>query len=163
MFGIQSIRCGIWWMWARGSGNLFIRNYNANVKLSRMWPSASLSIQHLLLTSVIVDPLQDLVITVSTRSSFFGIDAGQSYQVFLLEFRLASSQLPYPDSACAASLECKHTFDELGDYFVHLVHEPAICGDRIVILYYMRPTQSLFIQVIDWRKGHVNCVSPLYS
>jgi hypothetical protein len=49
------------------------------------------------------------------------------------------------------------------------VGRPAICGDRIVVLYCMNHRTSrntapnMFIQVIDWRKGHVKGVSPLYS
>ncbi|OAX37297.1 hypothetical protein K503DRAFT_857449 [Rhizopogon vinicolor AM-OR11-026] len=151
--GVQSVKCGIWWMWAQG--NLFIRDCNANAKLSRTWPTNGLSVstQHLLLCSVIVDPLQDLVIALSSQTPFTVVDAGQDYRVFLVEFRLASSHLPYPDSACA-SLECRHVFDAPGHYSVYHVNEPAVCGDRVVILYYMYPTQDLFIQVIDWRKGH---------
>jgi hypothetical protein len=111
---------------------------------------------------VIVDPLQDLVITLSSQDSFMVTDANQDHQVFLVEFRLASSQLPFPDAALA-SLECKHAFDAPGYYDVYLLDQPAICGDRVVVFYYIGGVRDLFIQVIDWRKGHAKSVSPLYS
>jgi len=159
--GIQSVKCGIWWMWAQD--NVFIRDCNVNAKLSGTWPARSLSTQHqLLILSAIVDPLQDLVITLSSQNPVYVIDAGQDYHVFLVQFRSASSQLPHPNSACA-SLECKHTFDSPGRYLVLLVNEPAVCGDRVVVLYYIHSTQNLFIQVIDWRKGRAKSVSPFYS
>jgi hypothetical protein len=153
---IQSVKCGVWWMWS--NGNLFIRDCNATVELSRVWPTQDLSTQHQSLSSVIVDPLQDLVITLSLQNSFMVTDAGQDHQVFLVKVWLASSQVPFQNAALA-SLECKHTFDAPGRYSVDLLDEPAICGDRVVILYYMRRAQYMFIQVIDWRKGHAKSVS----
>ncbi|OJA13455.1 hypothetical protein AZE42_02303 [Rhizopogon vesiculosus] len=146
----QYMKCGFWWMWAQR--NLFVRDCNASITLSRKWPTHNFSAEHQFLRSIIVDPLQDLVITVSSQISFVVIDAGQNHHVFLVEFWLALSQPPYPDSPCA-SLECKHAFDVPGRYVVDIVDEPAICGDRVVILYYIHQTQDLFIQVIDWRKG----------
>ena len=156
--GVESVKCGVWWLWERRNGTLFIRDCNANARLSKTWLSHSLSIQPELLTTVVIDPLQDLIVAVSMQDQFFGVDAGLGYQVLLLEFRLASSQLPHPDSACT-SLECKHTFNQPGNYFARPVYNPAICGDRIVVLYYIGQTQDLFVQVIDWRKGRVGCVS----
>jgi hypothetical protein len=155
----QHMTCGVWWMWAYP--NLYIRNCNANVKLSRMWPIVSFLThwQHQLLHSAIVDPLQDLVIMVSSEVQCIVTDAGQDHQVFVVQFRLASSpHLPYPDAACVF-LECKHAFDFPGQYVITM-NEPAICGDRIIILYHV--LSNVFIQVIDWRKGHTQSVSTLY-
>jgi hypothetical protein len=124
--GIEYVKCGFWWMRAE-RGDLFIRNCNTNVELPRIWPT------HILrdsVTAVAVDPLQDLVITVSSQATFF-FNAGEDRLIFLVEFSLASSQLPYPDLACT-SLECKHRFYESGSCYIPIVDQPAICGDRVV-------------------------------
>ncbi|KAJ8587778.1 hypothetical protein M405DRAFT_842965 [Rhizopogon salebrosus TDB-379] len=147
---IQCVKCGLWWMWAHG--NLFIRNCNGNLELSRTWRTDSLSPQYIV-KSVIVDPLQDLVVAVSEKWSPFvpQVDAEQDHCIFLVAFRLASSGLPYLDSA----LECRHIFYEPGHHSVRLLDQPAICGDRVVVLYctYSGRAWELFIQVIDWRTG----------
>ncbi|OAX33338.1 hypothetical protein K503DRAFT_529942 [Rhizopogon vinicolor AM-OR11-026] len=155
--GKQHVKCGLWWTMA--NSNLCIRDCNANGKLSQTWSTHSLTTGGRFLKSVIVDPLQDLLIIVSSLS-FIVIDAVQDYQVFMVEFRLASSNLPHPDSACAF-LECTHTPDAPGQYASYVMDELAICGDRIVVLYRIHPAQDLFIQVIDWRKGHAkSCPTP---
>ncbi|KAG1825238.1 hypothetical protein EV424DRAFT_684447 [Suillus variegatus] len=91
-------------------------------------------------------------------------DAKQDYHVCWVEFRLASSQCPHPSAACTF-LECKHTFDTLPGYYRAALSPPAICGDRVFILYYIEntaddchpePVSGIFIQVINWRKGYVN-------
>ena len=158
--GKQHMTCGVWWMW--GFRNLYVRDCNANVKLSRTWPIFT-HWQHHSLHAVIVDPLQDLVIIVSSDVQCIVTDAGQDHQVFVVEFRLASSlHLPHPDAACAF-LECKYAFDIPGQYVI-TINKPAICGDRIVILYHVLIplVNNVFIQVIDWRKGHTQSVSTLY-
>jgi hypothetical protein len=45
------------------------------------------------------------------------------------------------------------------------VHHPVICGECVVLLYHMRTrkTTDLFIQVIDWKKGHAKSVSSFHS
>ncbi|OAX38824.1 hypothetical protein K503DRAFT_132490 [Rhizopogon vinicolor AM-OR11-026] len=132
----QSVKCGLWWM--LGDDNLFIRSCDGNVELS--W--TVLPSQGRFVRSVIVDPLQDLVVTVllSFPVSLHVPHPGQDHRIFQVEFRLASSKLPYVDSAFT-SLECTHTFDE---------------PDRIVVLYYLNlhRTGDLFIRIIDWRTGH---------
>ncbi|OAX38823.1 hypothetical protein K503DRAFT_132430 [Rhizopogon vinicolor AM-OR11-026] len=141
-------------MWA--DGNLLIWSCDGNVELSRTWRTHSLSSQYQFLMLVIVDPLQDLVITVFTfLMATFYVLPGQDRHIFTVECRLASSQLPYADSECT-SLECKHVFNKPGYYLLHMLEHPAICGDRVVVLYYLnlRLTRKLFIRVIDWRTGH---------
>ena len=154
--GKQHITCGVWWMWTLLG--LYIRDCNTNVKLSRTWPIFT-DWQHQSPDAVIIDPLQDLVVIVSSDAQCIVTDAGQDHQVFVVEFRLASSlDLPHPDAACAF-LECKHAFGIPGKYDITM-NKPAICGDRIVILYDV--LNDVFIQVIDWRKGHTQSVSTLY-
>jgi hypothetical protein len=161
--GVQSTK---WWMWNR---SLFIRHCDSvsNVERSWTWLTQSFSQQQLLLMrlSIVVDPLQDLIGLVFATHQLTVTDVRQEYQVFVVEFRLALSQLPYPDSACT-SLNCKHVFDEPGGYIVH-VRRTEICGDRMVVVYQVdsesSDAQDLFIQVIDWRKGYAKRVSPLYS
>jgi hypothetical protein len=153
--GMEYGKCGFWWMWTE-RGDLFIRNCNTHVELPRIWPTRILRDS---VTAIAVDPLQDLVITVSLHAPFFLIDAGEDRLIFLVEFSLASSQLPYPDLACT-SLECNHRFDESGYFRVSTVDQPAICGDRVVVLYYVHETHDSFIQVIDWKKGLAKSVSP---
>jgi hypothetical protein len=56
------------------------------------------------------------------------------------------------------------------DHDFYFVGQPAICGDRVVVLYYMNDISSLesvsvsniFIQVIDWRKRRAKGY-PLYE
>ncbi|KAG2338090.1 hypothetical protein BDR05DRAFT_729085 [Suillus weaverae] len=162
--GPQSVKCGTLWVWRTNS--LLIRDCKKRTKLPHVWPEHSLFKQFghshgLIMHSVVVDPLQDLVVAVS--SPMFNLDdSQQDHLVFWVDFWLASSQLPHPDSACTL-LECRHTceFPALDTYVVRIVGRPAICGDRIVVLYYMNhrtlrnTTSNIFIQVIDWRKGYV--------
>ena len=165
--GVQSVKCGIWSTWTRNlghSGSLFIRDCSANVQPSRAWPTHRFSLFPM---SVIVDPLQDLVVVLSTRTSQSGFtvtEVMQDYQIFSAEFRLASSQLPYPRSACTY-LQCRHTFDAPGHYDAHTLGQAAICGDLVVFLYYVRSCHTrgpICMQVIDWRRGHAKSVGPLY-
>ncbi|KAG2071510.1 hypothetical protein BDR04DRAFT_1098308 [Suillus decipiens] len=156
---MQSVKCGLWWMYSEVTGRLFIRGYDTNTKLSQTLPGPSLVSQEnfIMLTSVVVDPLQDLVVIV------LGSTNTQDHDVFSVAFQLASSRSPHPDSACN-SLKCKHPCDTVPDInIVLLAGRPAICGDRIIVLYYTRnlnllgtvATSNIFIQVIDWRKGRV--------
>ncbi|OAX38821.1 hypothetical protein K503DRAFT_865872 [Rhizopogon vinicolor AM-OR11-026] len=155
----QYVKCGLWWIWAQK--NLFIRDCDGNIELSRTWRVDSLSSQHqpgiLRTFSLTFEPLQDLVVAVLMPPCMVVVvtDAGQEHSIFQLEFRSASSLLPHPDSLCT-SLECEHAFGEPGDYFVFLLGKPAICGDRVVVLYHVHSVcgQYLSVQVIDWRKGH---------
>ncbi|KAG0696551.1 hypothetical protein DFH29DRAFT_195343 [Suillus ampliporus] len=152
----QSVKCGTWWIW--GQDDLLIRDFKTTTKLSHTSPRLDWSSQYQnwWLMSVVIDPLQDLVVAVSLPRSTHVTDTVR--YVFSVDFRLASSQLPHPDSACAF-LEC----DESGaadSKVVHLVGMPAICGDRVVVLYYLamfgsHEASNMSIQVIDWRKGHV--------
>ncbi|KAG1856455.1 hypothetical protein F4604DRAFT_1798506 [Suillus subluteus] len=161
----QSMKCGTLWVWRMNS--LLIRDCKEKTKLPHVWPEHDLFKQPrhphgLVMHSVVFDPLQDLVVAVSSPPVFSLDDAQQDHLVFWVDFWLASSQLPHPDSACT-SLECRHPceFPALNTYLVRIVGRPAICGDRIIVLYCtnhrtLRNTASnMFIQVIDWRKGHV--------
>jgi hypothetical protein len=173
LIGLPTVKCGTLWVWRMG--RLLIRDCTTKTKLPHVWPDHSLFKQFghpygLITHSVIVDPLQDLVVAVSSPHAFNVDYSQQDHLVFWVDFWLASSQLPHPNSACTL-LECRHTCEPpaLGNYVVRLVGRPAICGDRIVVLYHtyhhtLRNTASnMFIQVIDWRKGHVKRVSPFYS
>jgi hypothetical protein len=166
------VKCGILWVWRMNS--LLIRDCNKMTKLPHVWPQHDLFEQSRrqrgpVMRSIVVDPLQDLVVAISSPDAFDFHD-DEHYLAFWVDFWLASSQLPHPNSACT-SLECKHPYEfpALGARFVHVVGRPAICGDRIVVLYCMNHRTSrntapnMSIQVIDWRKGHVKGVSPLYS
>ncbi|KAG1744119.1 uncharacterized protein EDB91DRAFT_210809 [Suillus paluster] len=152
--GAQYMKSGLWW--TRRDHNLFIQECNPDIKLFRTWPSHSLSLrsQHIL-QSVIVDPVQDLMVVVSSPSPHVANDADQDHCVFSMEFYMLSSQLPHPDSACA-SLECKHTAEVPAVYCVVCLRGPVIYGDRIVIPYFIEPhpgSPAIHIQVVDWRKG----------
>ncbi|KAG1844826.1 hypothetical protein DFJ58DRAFT_747570 [Suillus subalutaceus] len=154
--GIQYMKCGIWWMW--DNGNLFIRDCNTNIKLSRSFPRYERLSQDRLprsVRSVVFDPIQDLVVVVPLPAICIVTGAEQNRHIFSVEFRLASSLLPHPDSV-DASLKCQHSFEESGHYRVTFTQEPVICGDRIVVLYCTSGIlgSNEFIQVIDWRKGH---------
>jgi hypothetical protein len=163
---MQSVKCGIWWMYA--NYRLFIRGRNTNTKppqtgleQSFVLP-ANTSLGHT--RSVVIDPLQDLAVAAS-RNIFYEADRC----IFSVAFQLASSQRPHPDAVCT-SLKCKHPCYATPGYSLHFVGQPAICGDRIVVLYYMCiisleriSSSNIFIQVIDWRKGRAKGVSLLYS
>ncbi|KAG1823949.1 uncharacterized protein BJ212DRAFT_1476799 [Suillus subaureus] len=97
----------------------------------------------------------DLVVVVPLPAVCIVTGAEQTRHIFSVEFRLASSLLPHLDSV-DASLTCQHSFEESGHYRVNLTQEPAICGDRIVILYCTSGIvgSNEFIQVIDWKRGH---------
>ncbi|KAG1730756.1 hypothetical protein EDB19DRAFT_1739907 [Suillus lakei] len=127
--GRQFMKCGLWWTFGRN--DLVVRECNPNRKLSRTWPSHSLSIrpQHTL-TSVMIDPLQDLVVAVSKADHVDVHDVGQDHHVFWLHFHKLSSEGPHPDSAYTSS-DCKHTFDTPGRHYGVFMKKPAICGDRI--------------------------------
>ncbi|KAG1811711.1 uncharacterized protein BJ212DRAFT_1372610 [Suillus subaureus] len=162
---MQSVKCGLWWMYA--DCGLFIRGCDTNTKPTQM----CLKQRYTLLAdmpshtrSVVVDPLQDLAVAASYEALH-----GQDRHVFSVAFRLASSQRSHPGSACT-SLKCEHPCYIVPDQFFHFVGRPAICGDRVVVLYYTSDFNSLgrlsasniFIQVIDWRKGRAKGY-PLYE
>ncbi|KAG1823944.1 uncharacterized protein BJ212DRAFT_710013 [Suillus subaureus] len=162
----QSVKCGT--LWVRRTNSLLIRDCKKKTKHPHVWPEHDLFKQPrhphgLIMHSVVFDPLQDLVVAVSSPPVFNLDDAQQDHLVFWVEFWLASSQLPHPESACT-SLECRHPYEfpTLDTYLVRIVGRPAICGDRIVVLYctkhrtsWNNTASNMFIQVIDWRKGHV--------
>ncbi|KAG2368628.1 hypothetical protein BDR07DRAFT_1048082 [Suillus spraguei] len=110
-----------------------------------------------MLKSIVVDPLQDLVVVVFRTS--YSPDDG----LLSVAFRLASSRSPHPDSACT-SLKCKHPCDVVRFTEVFIVGLPAICGDHIIVLYYtmnfgsLGTASNIFIQVIDWKKGRAKGV-----
>ncbi|KAG1865453.1 hypothetical protein DFJ58DRAFT_864483 [Suillus subalutaceus] len=150
----QSVKCGLWWMSTHGG--LFVRDCNKIPNLSRTWLKHSPFSSDQPPIRLTVDPLQDLVVLVFSTVFFDVADTEQDHHVFWVEFRLASSQGPHPDSVCV-SLECMHTFDAPGSYHV-FVTAPSICGDRIFIYYYLKNMENMtvsatFIQMIDWRKG----------
>ncbi|KAG2139325.1 hypothetical protein DEU56DRAFT_327105 [Suillus clintonianus] len=149
---IQSVKCGLWWMCA--ASQVFIRGCDTNTKRSQIWFVQRLPMLGYMsyVRSVVIDPLQDLAVAVSSNL------AEQGRHVFSVTFWSVSSQRPHPDSACT-SLECKHPCFMAPDHHIFFVGQPAICGDRIVVLYFTTNIGSLgtrsniFIQVIDWRKG----------
>ncbi|KAG2365596.1 hypothetical protein BDR07DRAFT_1607433 [Suillus spraguei] len=151
----QSVKCGLWWMSTHGG--LFIRDCNRIPNLSRTWLKHSLFSMDQLPIRLTVDPLQNLLALVFSDVFVDVADTEQDHHpIFWVEFRLASSQGPHPDSVCV-SLECTHTFDAPGSYHV-FVAAPSICGDRIFICYYLKNTENMtvsttFIQMIDWRNG----------
>ncbi|KAG1726607.1 hypothetical protein EDB19DRAFT_226184 [Suillus lakei] len=164
-FREQSMKYGLWWMYAEGI--LFIRGCDTNTKLSQTLPMWSFVLPGLadvfyVVRSIIIDPLQDLAVAAS-----FETGDERDHHVFSVSFRLASSRRPHPDSACT-SLTCKHPCYVAPGYHIHFVGEPAICGDRIIILYYTGNVDfpgtlsNIFIQVIDWRKGRAKGY-PLYE
>lgn len=71
------------------------------------------------------DPLQDLVVIVSSPGAVAVTGTEQNHHTFWVEYWSASFQRPCPDTVCA-SLECKHTFDVPGSYDAELIGEPAI-------------------------------------
>lgn len=152
----RHMKCGIWWSWDRD--NIFIRDCNTNIKLSHPFPRHEQLSQDRLLRSarsVVLDPIQDLLVVLPSPGICIVTDAEQNCHIFSVEFRSASSLLPHPDSV-NASLKCQHSFEESGPYPINLTQDPAICGDRIVVLYHTSDIvgSNVFIQVIDWRKGH---------
>ncbi|KAG1798215.1 uncharacterized protein HD556DRAFT_227113 [Suillus plorans] len=149
----QSLKCGLWWM--SRDNDLIIQECKPNT--TQTWSNHILSPmpQHKLVT-VIVDPLQDLLVTIFSFNSIDVLDVLQAHHVFWLEIRMLSSQAPHPDSACT-SLDCSHLFNERGINVVMFMKEPAICGDRIVVPYCTFAhggwAELMFIQVVDWRRG----------
>ncbi|KAG2356188.1 hypothetical protein BDR07DRAFT_472626 [Suillus spraguei] len=129
----QSMKCGLWWM--SRDNDLLIQECNTNT--SGTWPNHSLSPmpQHEL-AQVIVDPLQDLVVTISCLRLIDVHSVNQAHHVFWLEMRMLSSQAPHPDSA-RTSLDCRHHFNARGIQYVAFIKEPAICENRIVVPYYI--------------------------
>ncbi|KAG2116162.1 hypothetical protein DEU56DRAFT_840370, partial [Suillus clintonianus] len=133
---IQSLKCGLWW----GKMHDFvIRDCNTNPKLSQTWSKDDLFPQSLLLGLFTFDPLQDLMALLPWPHSFTVTDAGQDHRASL----------------------CKQTFDAPGDYFARFEREPEICGDRVFVFYHIvetdeTPLPGMFIQVIDWRRGHAS-------
>jgi len=110
-----------------------ITYYNTHANLFRTWAVHSLSSQRRP-KSFTVDPLQDLVVIVSSPGVVTVTDAEQDHHAIWVECWSGLSQRPHPDSVCAL-LECRHNFDPPRRYDVDLVGEPAICGDRICIYY----------------------------
>ncbi|KAG0696545.1 hypothetical protein DFH29DRAFT_195043 [Suillus ampliporus] len=146
--GTQYMKCGLLWM-VTDDGNLFTRECNTNSKLSWTWPGRSLSFMPYELKSVMVDPLQDLVVVAFDHDSWVIVDNVEDHHIFQLDFfRLLSSQHQVPK---CASLDCRHTFDAPGTYVV-AVKKPAICGDRVVVPYHTSPEWDMLIKVIDLRK-----------
>lgn len=140
-----------------------VQECTGNTNTTGTWPNRNSSLvpQHKL-AQVIVDPLQDLVVTIS----FLRLIDVQRCSVFWLEMRMLSSQAPHPDSV-RTSLDCRHHFhfDARVIHYVASMKEPAICGDRMVVPYCIYTdniwTKSMFIQVVDWKKGEAVCVSPV--
>lgn len=144
-------------MW--DNDNIFIRDYNTDVKHSHSSPRLgheqfSQDRSPRPVRSTVLDPFQDLVVVVPFPGICVVAGAGQNRHIFSVEFRLASSLAPHPDSM-DAFFKCQHFFEQSGHYRVTLMQEPVICGDRIVVLYYTSDAVgfNLFIQVIGWRKG----------
>lgn len=163
---MQSVKCGVWWMYA--GHRLFIRWCDTNTKPPQTWLEQSLTANMSLgnMRSVVVDPLQDLQVAVAMS---YQNPYNQERHIFSLVFQLASSQRPHPDAVCT-SLKCKHPCVVIPGYWVTFVGRPAICGDRIVVVYYTNNFSSggdvlesnIFIQVIDWKKGRAKGY-PLYE
>ncbi|KAG1759169.1 hypothetical protein EDD22DRAFT_907531 [Suillus occidentalis] len=161
---MQSVKCGVWWMEA--GRRLFIRWCDTNTKPPQTWLEQSLPASMSLgdMGSVVVDPLQDLAVAM-----LYGNPYNQERHIFSLVFQLASSQHPHPDAVCT-SLKCKHPCVVIPGCWVRFVGRPAICGERIVVVYYTNKWSSgldmlasnIFIQVIDWRKGRAKGY-PLYE
>lgn len=127
-------------MW--DNDNIFIRDYNTDVKHSHSFPrlgheQTSQDRSPRPVRSTVLDPIQDLVVVVPFPGICVVAGAGQNRHIFSVEFRLASSLAPHPDSM-DAFLKCQHFFEQSGRYRVTLMQEPVICGDRIVVLYYIR-------------------------
>lgn len=71
--------------------------------------------------------------------------------VFLMEFRVASSQRTHPDAACA-SLEYKHSLTHLA--IIIFVKKATASLQSVLTVYLSSITVRtwIFIQVIDWKK-----------
>ncbi|KAG2125396.1 hypothetical protein DEU56DRAFT_825426, partial [Suillus clintonianus] len=160
--GRQYVKCGIWWMWE--NENIFIRDCNTDRKLSHPFPRHERLSQDRFsgsVRTVVLDPIQDLVVVIPMPGLCTVTGTEQDHHIFTVEVRMTSSLLPHPDSV-DASLKCKHSFDASGQYRAAFLHDPAICGDRVVVLYRMLKLNSpanmaqsdMFIQVINWRKGY---------
>ncbi|KAG2130831.1 uncharacterized protein EDB93DRAFT_1179089 [Suillus bovinus] len=158
--GIQHMKCGIWWMW--DNDNFYIRDCNTNIKLSHSFSRYEQFFQGRMsgsVRSVVLDPIQDLVVVILFPDIYTVTGAEQGRHIFSVEFRSASSLLPHPDSV-EALLKCQHS-EESSHHRVILTQEPTVCGDHIVVFYHMERLNPLemvghnvFIQVIDWRKGY---------
>ncbi|KAG1823928.1 uncharacterized protein BJ212DRAFT_1296446 [Suillus subaureus] len=153
----QSMKSRLWWM--SRDNDLLIQECSTNA--TRTWPNYTLSpIPQHDLVSVIVDPLQDLVVTISSPYSIDVHNFAQAQHAFWLEIYMLSSQAPHPDSACT-SLDYRHHFNARGIHHVVFMKEPAICGDRIVVPYCTHTDNTwaklMYIQVVDWKKGQVEC------
>ncbi|KAG2151246.1 uncharacterized protein EDB93DRAFT_307492 [Suillus bovinus] len=157
---LQSMKRGLWWMYA--NYKLLIRGCDANTKPNHTWPEQILVWPEFFFPPrlFVIDPLQDLAVSVSYGNR-------QDRCVFSMEFRMASSQRSHPKSACIY-FECNHPYDMVRGHHYQFVGRPAICGDRVVVLYYTYdmnlrgPASNIFIQVIDWRKGYAKGY-PLYE
>ncbi|KAG2115505.1 hypothetical protein DEU56DRAFT_840705 [Suillus clintonianus] len=148
-----SLKCGLWWGHMR---DFLIRDCNTNPKLSRTWSKDDLFPQSVLPGFVTFHALQDLMVVLPWPDSFTVTDAGQDHYVFLVEFRLASSQRPHPHShpsAGCASFECKQSFDAPGDYCARFEKEPEICGDRVFVFYHIVDTAET---PLPGMRGHVS-------
>jgi len=165
-------KCGFWWKWRDRNNKFFI--WDCNAGSGELVPCQEVPMhtgtrrsEGYTLDKVVVDPLQDLMVLLYS-SRFYDATKGNipslQYNEFLVEFRSLSSQLPHPHSVCT-SLVHKHDIKRYRNFFqAHC--DPLICGDRVVVLYYNKhdyEEQRIFIQVIDWRKGYINSVSPHYS
>jgi len=165
-------KCGFWWEWPGLSDKFFIWDCNAGSE--ELAPCQEVPMhtgtrrsEGYMLDKVVVDPLQDLMVLL--YSSRFHEAAtsnipSRQYNEFLVEFRSLSSQLPHPHSVCT-SLVHKHDIERHRDF--RQAHcDPLICGDRMIVPCYSEhdyQKQRIFIQVINWRKGYINSVSPHYS
>ncbi|KAG2125406.1 hypothetical protein DEU56DRAFT_825476 [Suillus clintonianus] len=169
--GIQSAKCGIWWMarwereWEQANLRVLIRECKANTTHSNITLRGLVSQHHHWRPrSIVIDPLQNLVVAISSAARIDMPNTELALHAFTVDVWLASSQLPHPDSA-RTSFECMHTCDAYSSYSVYFVGMPAVCGDHVVILYYVvnldfrvdgtDAASNMFIQVIAWRKGHI--------
>ncbi|KAG1886252.1 hypothetical protein F4604DRAFT_1951606 [Suillus subluteus] len=168
----QFVKCGLWWTdpgLTLELDTFYIQDCKTDPKLSQAWSTNDLFPQHWPPGCVAFDPLQDLMVVFSEPDCVTVTDAEQDHCIFLVEFRLASSQRPHPNAVCA-SLECKHTFGAPGYYRAGFTKSPIICGDRVFVFYYTYDTDDgaddlmsgIFIQVINWRKGYANSPGNLY-
>ncbi|KAG2130838.1 uncharacterized protein EDB93DRAFT_1179126 [Suillus bovinus] len=161
----QSMKCGTLWVWRMNT--LLVRDCKDKTKTSQVWPKhdlfkQSVHIHNLVACSVVVDPLQDLVVAISAPSVFHSGDAQQDHPVCWVDFwqahpgfRIRTLQALHWNAGMPVNL--------LHFSVICIVGGPAICGDRVVMLYYTRHRTSrntvgasnMFIQLIDWRKGRV--------
>jgi len=157
---------GFWWT-PKFYGDASVSTWDCNTGLELALDCQKVPIRRCpedyTLHAITVDPLQDLVVSLFIRKPP-EIDTLPLDDTFLVDFGSVSSKLPHPHAVCT-SLVCKRVFARADDCLRHIL-APVICGDRVVFLYdcdhYGMP-RNIFIQVIDWRKGHSNSVSPYYS